>query len=57
MAADQLIGDIVEIIADHLRLRPDAEHIIAGTPDQRGLPAGGDRAERIPGVAGDQAEI
>ncbi|MCP1848454.1 MULTISPECIES: hypothetical protein [unclassified Bradyrhizobium] len=57
VAADQLTGDIVEIIADDLRLRADGEDIVAGTLDQRGLPAGRDRAQRVPGVAGDQAEL
>src|SRR5579864_5646103 len=54
---DQLIGDIVEVVADDLRLRADAQDIVAGTLDQRPLPACGDGAERIPGMAGDQAEL
>src|ERR1700761_1665481 len=54
---DQLVGDVVEVVADDLRLRTDAKHVIAGALDQRSLPARGHRAERVPGVAGGQGEI
>ena len=57
MTGDELIGDVVEVFADDLRLRPDAEHVVAGAPDQRRLPSRRDRAERVPGVAGNQAEL
>jgi len=46
VARDQLIGGIVEVPADVMRLRAHAQHIVAGALDQRALPAGGDRAER-----------
>jgi len=52
---DELVGDVVEVVADNLRLRADVQHIIADTFDQRGLPACRDGAERVPGVAGDHA--
>ena len=54
---DELVGDVVEVVADNLRLRADVQHIIADTFDQRGLPACRDGAERVPGVAGDHAEL
>lgn len=57
MPGDELIGDVVEVVADDLRLRADIEHVVADTFDQRRLPAGRDRAERVPGVAGDHAEL
>jgi len=57
VALDKLIGDVVQVIAHDLRLRADAQHIIAGTLDQRRLPSRCDGAQRIPGVAGDQTEL
>ena len=54
---DQLIGDVVQVFADDMRLRADPQHVVAGPPDQRGLPAGGDGAQGVPGVAGDQADL
>ena len=54
---DQLIGDVIESVADNMRLGTDAEQVVAGALDQRGFPTGGDRAQRIPGVAGDQAHV
>ena len=57
MPGDELIGDVVEVVTDNVRLRADVQHIVADALDQRGLPACGDGAERVPGVAGDHAEI
>ena len=54
---DELIRDIVQIVADELRLRPDAQKFIAGALDQRGAPAGGHRAQRVPGMTGDQKKL
>src|ERR1700749_1540164 len=54
---DELVRDVVEIIADQLRLRADTEQIVAAALDQRGAPAGGEGAERVPGVTGDQEEL
>src|SRR5262249_57048021 len=49
---DELIGDIVEVVGDNVRLRANAQNIVADTLDQRGFPARCDGAERIPGMAG-----
>src|SRR5215472_15661398 len=57
MSGDKLIGDVVEIVADDVRLRADAKHLIAGAPDERPFPSSGDRAEYVPGVAGDKAKL
>jgi hypothetical protein len=57
VSGDELIGDVVEVVADDLRLRTDAKHIVTHAFDQRGLPAGRDSAESVPGVASDQTEL
>jgi hypothetical protein len=57
VSGDELIGNVVEVGADNLRLGADAQNIIADTPNQRHLPARGDGAERAPGVAGDHEEF
>src|SRR5262249_45375050 len=54
---DELIGNVVQVIAHDLGLRADPEDIVADAPDQRRVPARGDGAERVPGMAGDQAEL
>jgi hypothetical protein len=56
VSGDKLISDIVEVVADNLRLRATS-NIIPDTLDQRSLPACGDGAEGIPCVAGDKAEL
>ena len=43
MPRDQLIGDIIERVADDVRLGADAEHVVAGAPDQRTFPSRRDR--------------
>src|SRR5258708_29369222 len=57
VSRDKLIGNFGQVVADDLRLRADAENVVAGTLDQRRLPARGDGAERVPCVAGDEAEL
>ncbi len=44
VTSDKLIGHIIEVFADDLRLRTDPQDIIANTFDQCSLPAGRDRA-------------
>jgi hypothetical protein len=39
VSSDELIGNIVQVIAHDLRLRPDRQNIVAYTLDQRCLPA------------------
>jgi hypothetical protein len=50
VSGDELIGDIVQVIADDLWLRADPQHVVAGPLDQRGAPASRDGAERVPGM-------
>ena len=50
VSSDKLIGDVVEVIADNLRLRTDSQHIVADTLDERGLPARRYGAESVPCV-------
>jgi hypothetical protein len=57
MSGDELIGDVIQVIADQLRLRADPQHIVANPLDQRGFPAGRHRAKRIPCVARDKTEF
>jgi hypothetical protein len=57
VSGDQLIGNIIEVIADDLRLRADSQNIVADPFYQRCFPAGSDGAERVPGMAGDETEL
>jgi len=45
VSGDELAGDVVEVVADNLRLRADSQEIIADTLDQRRLPARRDGRE------------
>ena len=54
---DELIGNVIQVVADDLRLRADPQNIVADALDQRCFPAGRDGAERVPCMAGDQAEL
>lgn len=56
MPSDELIGNVFQIIAHHLRLRADVQNIVANALDQRCLPPRRDGAERVPCMAGDEAE-
>jgi hypothetical protein len=55
--SDELIGDVIQVIADDVRLRADPQHIVADPLDQRCFPAGRDGAKRVPCVARDEAEL
>ena len=57
VAGDQFVGDLPEVHAGHLRLRSDVEERIARPQDKRGLPTRRDGTQRVPGVAGDQADF
>src|SRR5262249_45101519 len=57
VTGDQLIGHVVEVVADDLRLRHYAKDIVADALDQGRFPAGRHRAERVPGMAGDEAHL
>ena len=57
VSGNELIGNVVEVIADKLRLRADAQQVVADTLDQRRLPARRDGAKRVPCVAGDETEL
>ena len=57
MSSDELIGNVVQVVANNLRLRADAQDIVADTPDQRSPPARRNGAERVPRVTGDKIEL
>ena len=57
VSADELIGNVIQVVADDLRLGADPQQIIANTLDQRSFPACRDGAERVPSVAGDKTEL
>jgi len=50
-------GHIIQVIAHDLRLRTNSQDIVANALDQRRLPAGHHRAQRVPCVAHDNAEL
>ncbi|WP_246557087.1 hypothetical protein [Bradyrhizobium liaoningense] len=52
-----MLGYIGKVVADDLRLGSNSEDVVSGPPDERGFPTGRHGAERIPGVAGDHAEL
>jgi len=57
MTVDQLAGDRGQVCPDVVRLRPDAERRIALAKDEGGLPASCRSADRVPDMAGDQADV
>ena len=56
-AGDQLIGDVIEVIADDLRLGADSQNIVADPLDQCCFPAGRYGAKCVPCVARDKTEL
>jgi len=54
---DELIGNVVEVVADDMGLRSNSQDIVARALDQRALPAGRDSAESVPSVARNEAEL
>ena len=57
MPVDKVIGHIIQVIADDLRLRPNSQNIVSDPLDQRRFPAGRHGAERVPRMARDKAEL
>ena len=57
MSSDELIGNVVQIIAHDLRLRTYCQNVVAATLDQRCLPARRDGAEGVPCMAGDKTQL
>ena len=57
MSGDELIGDVIQVITDDLRLRASLQNVVTGPLDQRGLPAGRHGAKRVPCVTGDKTEL
>jgi hypothetical protein len=57
VSRDNLIGNLVEVVADDVWLRADSQDIIADTLDQRRFPARRDRAKCIPCVTGNETEL
>jgi hypothetical protein len=54
VTSDELLGNIRQVITDDLRLRTDCQDIVSNSLDQCRLPAGRNRAEGVPCMAGDQ---
>src|ERR1700733_1618772 len=54
---DQLIGDVVQVCTDDLRLRADFQDVIADPLDQGSLPARSDGAEGVPCMASDKTKL
>jgi hypothetical protein len=57
VSGDELSSDVVEVVADDLRLRADSQQIITNTLDQRPFPACRDGPQRVPGMASDKTEL
>src|SRR5712672_958766 len=57
VSGDKLIGHIIQVIADDLRLRADSQNVVADPLDQRRFPAGRHRAKRVPCMARDETEL
>ena len=57
MLRDQLIGDVVQVCTDDLRLRADSQDVVAYPLDQGSLPARRDGAEGVPCMASDKTEL
>ena len=57
VSGDELIGDVIQVIADDLRLRAHPQNIVADPLDQRCFPAGRHGTERVPCMAGDKTEL
>jgi hypothetical protein len=57
VSGDELIGDVVQVIADDLRLRANPKQVIAGPLDQRRFPASRNGAKRVPCVTGNETEL
>jgi acyl-CoA synthetase (AMP-forming)/AMP-acid ligase II len=54
---DELVSDLIEVLADVVRLRADIQRRVALTKDERALPASRAGADRVPDVARDQADV
>jgi hypothetical protein len=54
---DALIGNVIQVIAEDLRLRADSQDIVTDPLDQRRFPAGRHGTERVPRMARDKAEL
>jgi hypothetical protein len=57
VSGDELVGHVVEVAADYLGLWTHSQDIVTDTLDQRALPARGDGAQCVPGVARDKTEL
>ena len=57
VSGDQLIGNVIQVVADDVRLRPDFQEIVADSLYQRRFPAGRHGPKRVPCVARDKTEL
>jgi hypothetical protein len=54
---NELIGDVIQVIANDLRLRADPQNIVANTLDERGFPASRDGTKSVPCMASSKTEL
>ena len=57
VSGNELIGNVIEVVADDLRLRADSQQIIANTLNQHSFPARSDGTQRVPSMTGDETEL
>jgi hypothetical protein len=57
VSGDELIGAVIQVIADDLRLSADSQNIVADPLGQRRFPAGRRGSKRVPCVARDQTGL
>ena len=57
VSRDELIGNVIQVIADDLRLRANPQNVVADPLDQRCFPAGRHGAKRVPCMARDKTEL
>jgi hypothetical protein len=57
VSRDELIGNVIQVIADDLRLKADPQNIVDNTLDQRGSSASRNSTKSVPCMAGDKTEL
>ena len=57
MSGNELIGNVIQVVADDLRLRADPQQIIANTLNQHSFLTRRDGTQRVPSMTGDETEL
>jgi hypothetical protein len=57
VSGNELIGNVIQVVADDLRLRADSQQIIANTLNQHSFPTRRDGTQRVPSMTGDETEL